>query len=158
MVVAVDCKIKLDNSGLKEVLKACKEFKKPIKVGYLNNQNLVEKASLNHFGGTGVFDDGEKIEIPPRPFISHAMDEFSNTILNSGNLFIEKEFTKDSVQDKMLSVAQNARDAIKLSIDEAGSWSYPPHNSPRTIERKGFDQPLVDTGAMRDGVEYSIGE
>ena len=158
MVFAVDCKIKIDNSGLKEVLKACKEFKKSIKVGYLTDGGLAEKAALNHFGGTSIFDDGEKIEVPPRPFISHAMDEFGGTVLNSGNTFIEEDFTTESVKDKMVSVAQNARDAIKLSIEEAGSWSEYPHNSPRTVERKGFDQPLVDTGAMRDGVEFSIGE
>lgn len=157
MVFAVDCKVKLDNSGLKEVLKACKEFKKSIKVGYLTDGELAEKAALNHFGGTGVFEDGEKIEVPPRPFISHAMDEFGKTVLSAGNTFIEEEFTTKSVKDKMVSVAQNARDAIRLSIEDI-SWSQYPHNSPRTIERKGFDQPLVNTGAMRDGVEYSIGE
>lgn len=158
MVFAVDCKVKLDNSGLKEVLKACKEFKKSIKVGYLNNGELAYKAALNHFGGVGTFEDGEKIDVPARPFIPHAIDEFQNTILNSGNSFIEEEFTKDNVKDKMVSVAENARDAIKLSIEEAGSWSEFPHNSPRTVQRKGFDQPLVYTGAMRDGVEFSIGE
>lgn len=157
MVFAVDCKVKLDNSGLKEVLKACKEFKKSIKVGYLTDGELAEKAALNHFGGTGVFEDGEKIEVPPRPFISHAMDEFGNTVLSAGNTFIEEEFTTKSIKDKMVSVAQNARDAIQLSIEDI-SWSQYPHNSPRTIERKGFDQPLVNTGAMRDGVEFSIGE
>ena len=158
MVFTVKCNIKSDNSGLKEVLRACKELKKTIKVGYLTNNELADKAAKNHFGGSSRFDDGEKIEVPPRPFITHAIDEFSGTILNSGNSFIEEEFTRKSVKDKMISVAQNARDAIKVSIEDVGEWSKFPHNSPRTVERKGFDQPLVDTGAMKNGVEYRIGE
>ena len=158
MVVAVNCKIKIDNSGLKEVLKACKEFEKPIKVGYLNNDELANKATTNHFGGVSMFPDGEKIEVPPRPFITHAMDGYAKSIINAGNAFIEDELTRKSVKEKILSVAENARDSIKLSIDEVGEWSPYPHNSPRTIGRKGFDKPLVDTGAMRDGVEFSVGE
>lgn len=163
MVFAVDCKVKLDNSGLKEVLKACEEFKKSIKVGYLTDSELAHKAAINHLGTyatgeQGVFEDGEKIDIPARPFITHAIDEYKETIKNAGNTFLEAGFTKNNAKEKMITVAQYARDAIKLSIEEASSWSYPSHNSPRTIERKGFDRPLIDTGAMRDGVEYSIGE
>lgn len=158
MVVTVSCKINIDNSGLKEILKACNEFKKKIRVGYLTNSDLAYKASQNELGGTGVLDDGSKIDIPPRPFITHAMDSYKNNILNSGNNFLEKEFNTNSVKEKMISVAQNARDAIGVSIEDVQIWSKYPHNSPRTIEQKGFDMPLVDTGAMRDGVEYKIGE
>ena len=159
MVVAVNCNIKLDNSGLKEVLKACNEFKKKIMVGYLTNSELANKAAQNEFGAdNGVLENGEKISIPPRPFITHAMDLYKNDILNSGNIFLEKDFNKNSVKEKMISVAQNARDAIGVSIEDVQTWSRYPHNSPRTIEQKGFDLPLVNTGAMRDGVEYKIGE
>ena len=158
MVVTVSCKINIDNSGLKEVLKACNEFKKKIRVGYLTNYELAYKASQNELSGTGVLDDGSKIDIPARPFVTHAMDTYQNTILNAGNSFLEDGFTTKNVKDKMLSVAQNARDAIGVSIEDVQIWSKYPHNSPRTIEQKGFDMPLVDTGAMRDGVEYKIGE
>lgn len=34
-------------------------------------------------------------------------------------------------------------------------WSSPP-NSPVTIERKGFNNPLIDTGTMYDTVDYKI--
>ena len=158
MVFAVKSSIKSDNSGLKEVLKACKEFKKPIKVGYLTNSELAQKARTNHDGGIGVFEDGSKIEIPPRPFIVHAMDFFKDEILNAGNSCLENDFNVSAVKDKLDSVAKTARDAIKVSIEDVSSWSKYPYNSPRTVERKGFDHPLIETGAMKDGVEYSIGE
>ena len=41
---------------------------------------------------------------------------------------------------------------MKSVIDE---WTTPP-NSAATIQRKGKDDPLVDTGKMRDSVEYRI--
>jgi hypothetical protein len=158
MVATVSCKVKLDNSGLKKVLKACEEFKKNIKVGYINNPDLAYKAAQNEFGGSSVLEDGETIEVPPRPFVQHAIDAFGDEVLNSGNSFLGDGFSLNNVKEKMLSVARTARDAIKVSIEDVQNWSRYPHNSPRTIEQKGFDMPLVDTGAMKDGVEYQIGE
>lgn len=159
MVVAVNCNIKLDNSGLREVLKACNEFKKSIKVGYLTNSELAHRAAQNEFGGnTGVLQNGESIEIPPRPFVEHAMDSYGNEILNAGNSFLENDFTRETIKNKMVSVAQTARDAIVVSIEDVREWSDYPDNSPRTIAQKGFNMPLVNTGAMKSGVEYKIGE
>lgn len=34
-------------------------------------------------------------------------------------------------------------------------WDTPP-NSPRTIERKGFDNPLIDSGLMHDSVDFKV--
>lgn len=40
--------------------------------------------------------------------------------------------------------------------DLIDKWDSPP-NSPRTIERKGFNNPLVDTGLMHDSVSWMVG-
>ena len=45
-----------------------------------------------------------------------------------------------------------ARD-MKLVITEFSS----PANAPFTIAKKGFDNPLIETGHMRDSVEHRIG-
>lgn len=31
-----------------------------------------------------------------------------------------------------------------------------PHNAPLTVANKGFDDPLIDTGALRDAINYRI--
>lgn len=157
MVATVSCKVKFDNSGLKKVLNACEEFKKTIKVGYINDPELGYKAAQNELGGSGKLDDGSSIEIPPRPFVTHAMDTYGDEIVNSGNSLLENEFTKKAVKEKMESVAKWAKTAIAVSIEDVKEWSNFPHNSPRTVELKGFDKPLVDTGAMKAGIEYEIG-
>lgn len=41
---------------------------------------------------------------------------------------------------------------LKKEIDD---WSTPP-NSPLTVERKGFNNPLIETGTMRDTVDFKI--
>lgn len=41
---------------------------------------------------------------------------------------------------------------LKSVIDE---WSTPP-NSPSTVEEKGFNDPLIWTGTMRNSVDYKI--
>lgn len=43
-------------------------------------------------------------------------------------------------------------DDLKEVIEQ---WDTPP-NSPRTIEEKGFNNPLVDTGLMYESVKYKI--
>lgn len=37
------------------------------------------------------------------------------------------------------------------------AWSTPP-NSSQTVEKKGFNDPLIETGFMRDSVEFRIGK
>ena len=45
---------------------------------------------------------------------------------------------------------------VKSLIVEAIDAGVPPPNAPSTIDRKGSNRPLVDTGEMRDNVEYRI--
>ena len=45
---------------------------------------------------------------------------------------------------------------IKDQITEAiATWSSPP-NSPRTVAKKGFNKPLIDTGVMQRSVDYKV--
>lgn len=43
------------------------------------------------------------------------------------------------------------KDMKKSIVD----WSTPP-NSPRTVEEKGFNDPLIDSGKMLESVDYKI--
>lgn len=51
-------------------------------------------------------------------------------------------------------IGELAAKDLKEVVDQ---WSIPP-NSPRTIEEKGRNDPLVDTGTMRDSIEYKLGK
>ena len=50
-------------------------------------------------------------------------------------------------------IGEVAAEDLKKVVDE---WTIPP-NSPATIAEKGRDDPLVDTGLMRDSIESKVG-
>ena len=52
----------------------------------------------------------------------------------------------------MIKTAEFVKSLIVKAIDDG----IPPPNAPSTVERKGFDHPLVETSEMRDNVEYRI--
>ena len=52
----------------------------------------------------------------------------------------------------MIKTAEFVKSLIVKAIDDG----IPPPNAPSTVKRKGFDHPLVETGEMRDNVEYRI--
>lgn len=150
-------KTKLDMSGFKEVEKACKAISKDIEVGILHNAEEAQIGRLQHYGGEGEYTygkyKGQKVDIPPRPFIAAPVEQFGGTILEQSakNHF---KFTEESAE-KTLKVAGNAMaEDIKYWMDRKGV--YPPSNSERTIETKGFDHPLIDKGNLRASIEYEV--
>jgi hypothetical protein len=48
---------------------------------------------------------------------------------------------------------QNARDAVKGYFDEDNGWEP---NAPSTKAKKHSNQPLIDTGAMRQAMSFTI--
>lgn len=87
--------------------------------------------------------------IPPRPFMKRAVD---------GNIRKWKKMIRDELPQmkKMdlrimaIRLAGVVKKDIQRSINEL---MFPP-NAPSTVKRKGFNNPLVDTGTMRDTVTW----
>lgn len=87
--------------------------------------------------------------IPPRPFMKRAVD---------GNIRKWKKMIRDELPQmkKMdlrimaIRLAGVVKKDIQRSINEL---MFPP-NAPSTIKRKGFNNPLIDTGTMRDTVTW----
>ena len=89
---------------------------------------------VNVYGYDGI--------IPPRPFFSETID---NYIPRTGEvehgMIRNGVFRSEWVVD---TICADLRYALKETIAE---WSDPP-NAPLTIERKGFNDPLVETGKL----------
>lgn len=126
---------------------------------------LAKKQALKvGFLAGGLYDDGTSIPmvaaiqdfgapragIPPRPF-------FRNAIANNSSGW------KDVVKAGLLANNLDSKKALSMlgqvivgqiqeSLNE-GDWTP---LRPATIARKGFAQPLVDTGKMRDSVSYEM--
>lgn len=150
--------VKLDFSGLKSIEKACEAIQRKIKVGILNDSEEAQIGTLQHYGGTGEYTygkyQGQKVDIPPRPFISAPIEHFGGTALKAGAESFD--FTERGAEKVLNAVGDGMSTQIKALMNINGV--YPPHNSERTIETKGFDHPLIDTGKLRDSITYEVEE
>lgn len=149
-------KTKLDFSGLQSVKEACEELSKKVRVGIIHNPEEAEIGYLQHFGGVGVYQygpyEGEEVRVPPRPFLSAPIEHYGKEILES-DLHLLKDFTKEEAKTILNRVGDKAKFVVQKEIDAIAARGG---NSPRTIETKGKDSPLIDTGKMRDSIEYEV--
>ena len=122
---------------------------KVLRVGFLENatypdgQQVAMVAAANEFGNPANNQ-------PPRPF-------FRNMIADN----------KDTWPDDIGRIAQATGfdgeqtlglmgEHIKAQLQQSIRELMEPPLSPVTIERKGFDKPLIDTGHMLNSVDYDI--
>lgn len=90
--------------------------------------------------------------MPPRPFLSAPIEHYGKEILES-DLHLLKDFTKEEAKTILNRVGDKAKFVVQNEIDAIAARGG---NSPRTIETKGKDSPLIDTGKMRDSIEYEV--
>lgn len=149
-------KIDLDLSGLTEIKKSCKELSKTVQVGILHNAEEAEIGFLQHFGGTGVYQygpyQGQEVSIPARPFLSSAMERYGKDILKEESQNI-KDFSSSNVENVLNRIGDKSKFVVQSEIDSIARESG---NSPRTIETKGKDSPLIDKGNLRASIEYEV--
>lgn len=105
--------------------------------------DMVDIAMWNEMGTSGM---------PARPFMRQAVDngrsdiaafmaEQKDTILNGG-----------SAENAFKQIGLFVKDIIQVTITEG---SFVP-NAPSTIKKKGSSKPLIDTGRMRQSVDYVV--
>lgn len=106
----------------------------PRKFGKSKTKTAREVATFNEYGGGHT---------PPRPFIRYTQQKYTKNWVG---------FVQDD-----LPVSMDAKETftylgkmIKGHLsDTVKGWTSPP-NAPSTIKKKGFDNPLVDSGNMSD--------
>lgn len=110
-----------------------------------NGVDLVDIAMFNELG---------TVHIPSRPFLRDSVDAHGdeiNSFLQSMKNQIVKGGSAEEVLKK-IGVFQKG-----LVQQEIVSGNFAP-NSEATIRKKGSDTPLIDTGTMRQSVNYVIQE
>ena len=128
-----------------------------VKVGFVRgmaDQDNINKAVWNEFGTAGgASGGGWGGPIPERPFLRNAMrnnaSKYRNAMASSAEKILLGQATLDSVLTKLGTLAEQD---VKNEITSLRS----PPNSPVTIEMKGSDNPLIDTGEMRNAVRYKV--
>lgn len=95
-------------------------------------------------------------QIPPRPVLEPAIADKKEIIARQ-----LKAASQEALQGNFLAAEQNLHKAGMIGENAAKGWfedpknNWPP-NSPKTIQRKGSDSPLIDTGEMRKAITYLI--
>ncbi len=145
-------KTKVIDKGYNRIIRSLKlTDKSRIETGFFqgakvsgSNFTIPEIAAVNEFGSR----DGH---IPERSFMRTTFDE--NRIRNIA--FAKQQLSDVITGKRTVLIAMDRlgikfRDDIKLKITEIKT----PPNALGTIEDKGFDNPLINTGTMRSRVTF----
>jgi len=95
-------------------------------------------------------------QIPPRPIIEPAIEDSKEVLAkmmqSALQAFLQLDFDKG--EKRLKATGMKAQNVVRAwFVNPKNNW---PPNSPATIEAKGSDRPLIDTGEMRKSITYVI--
>ena len=132
-----------------------------VDVGYYDNtlmpngQLLREVAAFLEYGGKTPLGH----DVPPRPFMQRANNE-ARKVQGGTRGMIGGAWNIDFVKPTLLTtragnkLGKAHKFIIQHEIFTSPSWAAP--NAPSTVEGKGFDWPLVDTGFLHRNVQHKL--
>lgn len=104
--------------------------------------NMATLGAVLHFGS----EDGR---IPARPWLDAGIESGTTEILDIIRSGIGKGLSLDTVLEQVGVVSVGAVQEFMTDLKD-------PPNAPSTIEKKGSDNPLIDSGALRASITYSV--
>lgn len=130
-----------------EIREAYKERQKKGITGAIKGKkggvSVAEVAAKNEYGAKGV---------PMRPYFRTMIkNKKANWAVSIGQVLANNNYDIDATWRLM---GEGIRGQLQTSIRD---WTTPP-NSQETIERKGSNKPLIDTGHMLNSVDYDYGK
>lgn len=113
---------------------------------YEDGLTIATIAAVNNFGSA----DGV---IPPRPFLAPAIEKGAPQYRRLTEVMLPKVLSGEMEMRTMLEMMGNlAEGHVKQEITDL---KIPP-NAASTIAAKGSDNPLIDTGNLRQSIRYVI--
>lgn len=108
--------------------------------------DILQYAIWNHYGTE---------HIPKRPFVDLAADRNNNW-----QKYVDEAIGNviDSNTSLIAEVGKVGAIAVKDMKSIIENKQILPMNAPKTIKKKGFDHPLLETGALVDAIKYKINE
>lgn len=154
-------KVKIDNKKWNSIKRNLTRQKgRAVDVGWWGGKShprtKVSIAQIAQWNEEGHYNGGayEGTYTPPRPFIRSSLLPFLKrklvtTYIGSVESIADGKSTWTALNNLM---SKDAKEALEKAII---GWNSPP-NSPRTIELKGFNEPLIETGALLDNIRTRI--
>lgn len=165
----INFKIKIDD---KDMLKALKKQKATLEVGFWGDMyEEIDKGFYSSYG-LGGKTTGKSRRYSPRKAISVAEVAMANEFGGKNRpprpfmrytIKSRKRKWRKIVQDLLPQYMDNVKglfeklgDYCKEDLENTiRDWSVPP-NAPSTIKKKGFNDPLVDSGQMMSSVRWRV--
>lgn len=116
--------------------------------GKVTDDNGVDIANIAAFNELGTS------RAPARPFLRKSVDENGERIQTACAAFAKQVVDGGTAETALKGLGVFAKTLVQQKITDG---DYEP-NAPSTIKAKGSDKPLIDTGRMRQSVEYIIRE
>ena len=148
MSVKVTDKVTADGKKLEKILKELAE--KEVRVGF--QQGKATEKDGTDICDIAAWNELGTVNMPSRPFLRMSVDDNSDKI-NSFMSAQKRSIIKGEPADRILKkIGIFQKDLIQEKITEG---SFAP-NAPSTIKAKGSSKPLIDTGRMRQSVNFEI--
>lgn len=113
---------------------------------YEHGLTIATFAAVNNFGSA----DGR---IPARPFLAPAVENGAPEYRRLVEVMLPKVMSGEmEMQTLLAQMGQLAEGHVKQQITDLRT----PPNAQSTIDKKGSDNPLIDTGALRQSIRYVI--
>jgi hypothetical protein len=150
-------KITVDKTGWDKLKKnLLQSNRESLKLGFFEDSRYgPENDNLNVAQVAQFMEEGDPVKYPPRPFIRIG---FLPRLKTPEYIPIFQQAIK-SVLDGQSSFRQAYTRLgpvlVKGLQNEIIGWDTPP-NSPQTIEAKGFNHPLINTGKMLESVDFKV--
>lgn len=118
-------------------------------VGYQEGQTYDDGASLSEVAAYNEFGSSDT---PARPFMKQSFEKRERELQAACNQVNISLSNGDTAQHALNVLGVVAKGMVQ---EEIGSGDFVP-NAPSTVRQKKSDQPLIDTGHMRQSVNYVI--
>ncbi len=113
---------------------------------YEDGLTIATVAAVDNFGSA----DGR---IPARPFLAPAVENGTPEYRRLVEVMLPKVMSGEmEMQTLLAQMGQLAEGHVKQQITDLRT----PPNAQSTIDKKGSDNPLIDTGALRQSIRYVI--
>lgn len=110
---------------------------------YDDGTSLAEVAAYNEFGSS---------DTPERPFMRQSFERHEDVLHAACEDVNDSLAAGDTVEHALDTLGVVVKGLVQNEIREGG---FAP-NAPSTIRQKKSDQPLIDTGHMRQSVNYIV--
>lgn len=116
-----------------------------------HNHVLAVPDKSQPYGMRVMFILKDEVHIPPRPFLRYTFDHYLDNWTELAADLAFKVFVGEiNYQDTFPILGDAIVKDIKRTIKEFSK----PKNAPLTIANKGFDDPLIEKGELRDSIHW----